>query len=64
MNFFLAPKEYDKKEIVDVEWILTTGEDGMIELAKIPEYKEKLKQYLTEHKFLTVSLRNRIVNVL
>ena len=63
-EFHLAPADYEKKEEVDVEWILTTGETGVPELAKIPEYKKKLKQYLTEHKFLGASLRNNIVNVL
>ena len=64
LKFHLAPADYEKKEEVDVEWILTTGGTGVPELAKIPEYKEKLKQYLTEHKFLGVSLRNNIVKVL
>lgn len=64
MKFYLAPADYEKKEEVDVEWILITGGAGVPELAKIPEYKEKLKQYLTEHKFLEVPLRNNIVSVL
>ena len=64
LKFHLAPADYDKKENVDVEWILATGGEGVPELAKIPEYKEKLKQYLIEHKFLGASLRNNIVNVL
>lgn len=64
LKFHLAPADYEKKTEVDVEWILTTGGTGVPELAKIPEYKEKLKQYLTEHKFLGVSLRNNIVNAL
>ena len=64
MRFFLAPAEYDKKEEVSVEWILTTGSEGVPELAKIPEYKEKLKQYLVDKKYLNTMLRNNIVKVL
>ena len=64
MKFFMAPKEYDKKGEVDVEWILTTGGEGVPELAKIPEYKEKLKQYLVDKKYLNTMLRNNIVKVL
>ena len=64
MKFFLAPIEYDKKGSVDVEWILITGGEGVPELAKIPEYKEKLKKYLVDNKYLNEKLRNNIVKVL
>ena len=64
MKFFMAPIEYDKKENIDVEWILTTGGEGVPELAKIPEYKEKLKKYLVDNKYLNAKTRNNIVNVL
>ena len=64
MKFFLAPIEYDKKENVDVEWILTTGGEWIPELAKIPEYKEKLKHYLVGNKYLSEKIRYNIVNVL
>lgn len=64
MKFFLAPTEYNKKAEVDIEWILTTGGEGVPELAKIPEYKEKLKQYLIEQKYLSERIRNNIVRVL
>lgn len=64
MKFFLAPIEYDKKENVDAEWILTTGGKGVPELAKIPEYKEILKKYLVDNKYLSAKTRNNIVSVL
>jgi hypothetical protein len=64
MKFFLAPIEYDKKENVDVKWILTTGGEGVPELAKIPEYKEILKKYLVDNKYLSAKTRNNIVSVL
>jgi hypothetical protein len=64
MKFHLSPSEYEPKENVDVQWILRYGGEGVPELAKIPEYKQKLKQYLVEKPFIDVSLRNAIINVL
>ena len=64
MKFYLSPLDYDKKEQVNVEWILTTGDEGVPALVKIPEYKEKLKQYIYDDKFMDHNLRNKIVNVL
>ena len=64
LKFHLDPSGYEKKEEVNVEWILTLGEYGIPELAKIPEYKKKLKQYLIDNPFLHHSLRNKIINVL
>lgn len=34
MKFFLAPIEYDKKENVDVKWILTTGGEAYLNSQK------------------------------
>ena len=62
MKFFLAPIEYDKTENVDVERILTTGGEGVPELAKIPEYKKKLKHYLVGNKYLSEKIRYNIVH--
>ena len=64
MEFFLNPFEYDKKEQVSAEWILTTGTDGVSQLAKVPEYKEILKQYLSDHPFLNHQQRMMVINVL
>jgi hypothetical protein len=64
MKFFLNPEEYENKNEVDVEWILTTRGEGVPKLATIPEYKAKLKQYLIDNKFLRTEIRNNIVSVL
>lgn len=64
MAFFKNPFEYKKKGEVDAEWILTTGNDGVPQLAKIPEYKEILKQYLENHPFISHKRRMMIINVL
>lgn len=64
MKFHLDPSGYEKKEDVNVEWILTMGDYGVPELAKIPEYKKILKQYLIDKRFLNHHLRNKIINVL
>ena len=64
MEFFLNPFEYDKKEQVSAEWILTTGTDGVSQLAKVREYKEILKQYLSDHPFLNHHQRMMVINVL
>ena len=64
LKFHLDPSGYDKKEEVNVEWILTMGDYGVPELAKIPEYKKILKQYLIDKRFMNHHLRNKIINVL
>ena len=64
LKFHLDPSGYEKKEEVNVEWILTMGDYGVPELAKISEYKKILKQYLIDKRFLNHHLRNKIINVL
>ena len=64
MKFHISPSVYEPKEKVDVQWILRLGGEGVPELAKIPEYKEKLKQYLVKKEYINVSLRNEIIKVL
>lgn len=64
LKFYLSPLEYEKKEQVDADWIVYTNKDFVSSMAKIPEYKEILKKYLIENKFLSSHFRNKILQVL
>lgn len=64
MKFYLSPKEYDDKSNVNPEWLLYMNENAIQEIVKIKEYKEALKQYLDDNRFISHEDRMKIINVL
>ncbi len=64
LRFYLNPADYDKKNQVEPEWIIYTTKEFMAEYSQIPEYKQILKKYLIDKKYLPSNDRNWIVKAL
>lgn len=64
LRFHLSPAGYEPKESVDIQWILRLDKDDFYKCSQIPAYKEKLKRYLIDERYMGVSQRNAIIEAL
>ena len=64
LKFYLSPLEYEDKENVLPEWLLFVDEETIQQLVKIDEYKNALKEYLKENRFISHRQRMMVINVL
>ena len=64
LKFYLSPLEYEDKEKVLPEWLLFVDEETIHKLVKVDEYKNALKKYLKENRFISHRQRMMVVNIL
>lgn len=64
MKFYLSPKEYYDKSNINPEWLLYMNKSTIQEIVKIKEYKDVLKQYLSDNRFISHEKRMMIINLL
>lgn len=62
--FYSSPLDYKDKDKVNAEWLLHVDEDTIHALVKIDEYRNVLKKYLKDNKFLSYKRRMMVINVL
>ena len=64
LEFYLSPLDYKDKQNVIPEWLLHVDENTIRKLVEIEEYKNALKKYLKDNRFISHRQRMMVINVL